>query len=564
MLLSIVLLGLLFSFSAFDTNTGNVTAELNIKGINHINTAAEIVKNSRSSNFLNVSLFNKTASADSKALNEFVNGAVELRINRSQLNDFNRTKPAFITLSVPSNGNTVLEAELVKTDLLPDDFKIGVIGVNGLRYENYNKGLYYKGIIKGDEESIVTFSVFEDNVMGIFSTSDGNFILGSVKDSDKKLTENYVFYNDKNVVNKPGFECGSGDSYDKFYRNPLNNIKNTGNNITDATTSPIDIFFVCDYQMYIDGGNNITTVTNFVTGAFVHVKTLYANEQIPVEMTSNVYVYDTADPYRNLSTSTEILEEFGSKTQNNFTGDLTHLLSTGHGQQLGGIAWINVLCQSFEPTSKSGRYAFSNIEGTYSPYPTFSWTVMVITHETGHNIGSMHTHACAWPTTSGQIDSCYTSEGGCVTGTFQNNNGTVMSYCHLNGAINLTRGFGPFPGDTIRTKYNNALCLDNPLNSSEAPVAFKLLQNYPNPFNPSTLISFALPQEGFVSLKLYDVTGREVAKLINNRFYSIGIFSYNMDASLYNLSSGVYLYKLDVVNNNNPVYSEIKKMVLVK
>lgn len=128
----------------------------------------------------------------------------------------------------------------------------------------------------------------------------------------------------------------------------------------------------------------------------------------------------------------------------------------------------------------------------------------------------------------------------------------------------MLNGFGPLPKDTITFRYNQALCLDNPLNSSETPVAYNLLQNYPNPFNPATNIKFALPEAGFVTLKVYDVSGREVAELIGNRYYNIGIFSYSFDAAAFSLASGVYFYKLDVTKDNNSVYSQIKKMVLVK
>lgn len=60
------------------------------------------------------------------------------------------------------------------------------------------------------------------------------------------------------------------------------------------------------------------------------------------------------------------------------------------------------------------------------------------------------------------------------------------------------------------------------------------------------------------------MTGREVAELINSQYYPVGIFSYTLDASLLKLASGVYIYKLDVSKDNNAVYSQIKKMVLVK
>ena len=85
---------------------------------------------------------------------------------------------------------------------------------------------------------------------------------------------------------------------------------------------------------------------------------------------------------------------------------------------------------------------------------------------------------------------------------------------------------------------------------------FELKQNYPNPFNPSTTITFSIPTSEFVTLKVYDVLGREVATLVNENL-SAGSYSYNFDAS--NLTSGVYFYKLQAGK-----YSETKKMILSK
>lgn len=565
-LILIFAIAFVLQFSAFNLSENNSEQFTEQTGKIHTNSAAELVASRKTiHSFNDISLFKRSNKDNSNALNSFASNVSLLKIDKAGLRSMNNSKPEEINFRIPDSKGKVTELELVKVNLIDDGIKVKVIGKNGSRYENYKGGIYYRGIVKGDNNSIVSLSIFENNVMGIISTDKGNFVLGSVRDANKELTDEYVYYNDNDIVNKPGFVCGSGDSYNQFYKNPVTNPVPTGN--MNATTSPVDIYFVCDYQMYLDGGSNTTTVENFVTGVFAHVKTLYLNEQLTVNI-SSIDVYTVADPYINMNSSVTILEEFGDQTQNNFTGDLAHLLSTGHGQQLGGIAWLNVLCQSYEPSSHSGRYAFSNIQGTYQPYPVYSWTVMVITHETGHNFGSMHTHACVWPSLPGSgigaIDSCHTAEGTCFSGEIPNNNGTVMSYCHLNGAINLTLGFGPLPGDTIRLRYNQALCLDSALNSSETPVVFNLLQNFPNPFNPSTSIKFALPVEGFVTLRLYDLTGKEIARLINNNHYSIGIFSYRLDASGYNLASGVYLYKLDVNSNDKSVYSEMKKMVLIK
>jgi len=223
----------------------------------------------------------------------------------------------------------------------------------------------------------------------------------------------------------------------------------------------------------------------------------------------------------------------------------------------------------FSPQDSAGRFAFSNIETSYNNYPTFSWTVSVITHETGHNLGSMHTHACVWPTGGfylGAIDSCYTAEGGCFYFTQPNYNGTIMSYCHLNGAINFTLGFGDLPGDTIRLRYNQAPCLERTMNSSENPVTFDLMQNYPNPFNPGTNLKFAVPHDANITLRVFDINGREIATLLGGRFYTKGTHTYYFDSQEYSLSSGIYFYQLGATDpsKGNQVYTEVKKMLLVK
>ncbi|MFA5668481.1 MAG: T9SS type A sorting domain-containing protein [Balneolaceae bacterium] len=92
---------------------------------------------------------------------------------------------------------------------------------------------------------------------------------------------------------------------------------------------------------------------------------------------------------------------------------------------------------------------------------------------------------------------------------------------------------------------------------NSTPSRFKLEQNYPNPFNPTTNINFTIQKTGNVTLKVYDITGREVATLVNNTRYVSGSHMVTFDAS--NLASGVYLYSLqaDGVRLTN-------KMTLIK
>jgi hypothetical protein len=86
--------------------------------------------------------------------------------------------------------------------------------------------------------------------------------------------------------------------------------------------------------------------------------------------------------------------------------------------------------------------------------------------------------------------------------------------------------------------------------------SFTLKQNYPNPFNPATTIEFALPRNAEVSLKVYDILGKEIATLISQAM-TAGSYSYELDASQW--TSGVYFYRLEAGD-----YSELRKMILMK
>jgi hypothetical protein len=92
--------------------------------------------------------------------------------------------------------------------------------------------------------------------------------------------------------------------------------------------------------------------------------------------------------------------------------------------------------------------------------------------------------------------------------------------------------------------------------SNSIPAKFELSQNYPNPFNPTTEIKYSIPQSGFVTLKVFNLLGQEVATLVNQQ-QKTGSYIVNFDAS--NLASGIYMYRIQSDN-----FSLTKKMVLLK
>ena len=124
----------------------------------------------------------------------------------------------------------------------------------------------------------------------------------------------------------------------------------------------------------------------------------------------------------------------------------------------------------------------------------------------------------------------------------------------------------PYRYDNTASFQNYDYIIDNWLNfilvsvedesKSGIVKSYQLMQNFPNPFNPSTIISYSIPNPGFVTLKVYDMLGKEVQTLVNE-FQSAKTYTVSFDAS--DLSSGVYLYKLQAGD-----FLDSRKMILIK
>jgi len=108
---------------------------------------------------------------------------------------------------------------------------------------------------------------------------------------------------------------------------------------------------------------------------------------------------------------------------------------------------------------------------------------------------------------------------------------------------------------TILRTTNGGVTFINQI-SSEIPKGYSLYQNYPNPFNPITNIKFDIPKSSYVKLTIYDMLGKEVTTLVNEKL-STGSYKVNWDGSGY--PSGVYFYKLVTGD-----FIDVKKMILLK
>jgi photosystem II stability/assembly factor-like uncharacterized protein len=147
-------------------------------------------------------------------------------------------------------------------------------------------------------------------------------------------------------------------------------------------------------------------------------------------------------------------------------------------------------------------------------------------------------------------------------------NGGISLLTHMNmvtlGAGTVGWAIGSSGGIT---SYNGTLTGVEDHVVQQLPVSYDLLQNYPNPFNPATTISYALPEAAFVTLRIFNVLGQEVAQLVSE-VQSAGVQTLRWEGRTnagLQVASGVYFYRLEAKPvNGGSAFTSIKKMLLLK
>lgn len=399
-------------------------------------------KNLRSE-FQNVDPFTELAplKAGNLKIDEGIDNYKLLDLKSGTVNQLKSASPDALQLELPAlDSKKTLTLELVKVDIFTSDFEVIVASTR--QAAQVDLGLHYRGIIKGDDNSVVSLSVFQDEVRGLISSSSGNLVLGKLK-NDGNAGE-HILYDDLEVLQKIPFDCGTMDDGVVYKPNDLK---------YDYNKSPGDcirFYIEVDYDIHQNKGG-VAGASSYITGLMNEVSTLYANESIPTVI-SQMIVWDVTSPYSSTSSS-GMLSDFQANL-GTFNGDLAQLFSY---QASGGIAaGFAGICNS----NPDNSMCFSSIDASYALVPTYSWSVMVATHEFGHLFGSRHTHACVWNGNGTAIDGCAGStEGTCSLPGYPSVGGTLMSYCHLQSVgINFNEGFGPQPGNVIRNSVDSAAC----------------------------------------------------------------------------------------------------------
>ncbi len=393
--------------------------------------------------FVKFSPFTKVlASKNASHYEKAASGVSVMKLKSSQLQSIVNEKPDAMEMSFPfENGEVTVE--LVKTNIFTPDFK-----VNTDKGEvSYTPGVYYQGIVKGDNNSLVAFSFFEDDVVGIASIDNiGNIVLGKATGA----TEDFVSYNDVKLKEKNPFTCDA-DVLPSYSNHPDKQIGLAKK--TTLTSTCLRMYYEIGYGIYTGNGSNTTTTLNRVTAWFNNVKTLYNNDGMNLAFSSS-FIWTTADSGTYSGQPGDILSTFRTRTTS-FNGDAAQLLRTPATTSVG---YVDALCSTY-------RFSYCGMNASQNTsVPTYSWNVMVMAHELGHNVASPHTHACYWNESKTAIDGCGPAAGydeGCAA-DLPTGGGTIMSYCHLTSAgINFTKGFGDQVGTLMREAFETSACLSS-------------------------------------------------------------------------------------------------------
>lgn len=385
---------------------------------------------------------------------------VMLSVNQQRVTDVYNTAAQGISLSLVYKSKTYTLA-LLRSNTFSRTYKPLFADNTGTHSLPSNTGLHYQGAVSGDDKSVATMSVFANgDVMILFACSDGNFVLGKMKDNSGQ----YILYNDAAIRGYMPFYCA------------LPNQPNTGNAEPAAKTTsgnsyckPISFYWETDYDLFKFFGQNTTTTQNYISGLFNQVQAIFKNESVSVYLASSL-IWTKPDKYLDSSAAYGLMsfEAAWVKRKDTFGADMAMLLASDKGD-LGGIASLNAVCKANSP------YAYCDVNGVYNNVPVYSWDVFAVCHEAGHLLGSYHTQWCGWMTgtsgTCGSIDDCSLQDSylACTSCPSAKDNsqpptawqGSIMSYCYKGRGVNLANGFEKLPGDKIRSNIGSAGCLPN-------------------------------------------------------------------------------------------------------
>jgi len=415
-----------------------------------VNQIAEhVAAHKTTGNFAPASLFTIASSQLKTHYEDDVEDAVYLHLDREAVSQLNHKRRDYLTLNIPVSDTKAFQVELIKVDILSDNFQVKT-NDGKVIYTDDVPGVFYRGIIKGDLNSTVSFSIFNNHIQGLISDDNGNYTLGKVKN----LSDTYILHNDRKSKVEYGFSCGTEDMKQVTVPEGIRQK-------SASTGDCVGIYIETRHRVFEEFNNNFDEVINFVTNLINQVSVIYSNEGVSIQL-SELVIWTREDKYtRDLEENPNAtrLGNFASEMGWGFNGDFAYLIDIAFnllGQPIDGVRGTSVL--DYGEISVVGPSVFSSTSNSKNVY--------VFAHELGHNFGSPHTHQCAWNGNKTAIDGCaschrfLTNSSGCNDCPHPDpatppGGGTIMSYCTPSHQAGNSLVLHPQVGKLIRETYEN-------------------------------------------------------------------------------------------------------------
>ncbi len=416
----------------------------------------------RGVDFQEIQLFKRNVDpALRQDMNKALSRAVFLDIDQQALQKAYEASYYAIRFVIPYHDGKALVVNAIQHDIFSESF---MVNTQDGEFSDYEKGVFYKGIVEGSEHSLASISIFRNELVAIISTPQtGNITLGRIE--LERWSKQYIIYEDRDRLKQSRFNCETEHPDPSQLRNVNNqNVANTNLNPDNC----LKWYFECDFEMYNENGASVQATINKMTAIYNEVALIYENEGI-VGQIDGIFVWTEDDNYPGNTSALSVFANRRTPLPGN--ANVAHLISRIGSPGNGIAGGIGTFCPEKAYTGGSAHAWNAILDEDINPYPEYTETVTLIAHENGHLVGSFHTHGCYWgenyPNGGMQIDDCASvignSEGAAcydpANPIIPEGGGTIMSYCDIAGfGVSFEKGFAPQPSEVIRSFVHDEIC----------------------------------------------------------------------------------------------------------
>ncbi|MBJ04351.1 MAG: hypothetical protein CMP65_00420 [Flavobacteriales bacterium] len=391
---------------------------------------------------------------------------ISLKLNLDLFESIKEISPCDIDISVPFFEGQKLVLQLKSFNSFTDDFQLLRSRNDVFTQDDYKPNIQSYRIM-GPNGWSGSISFMSDYLVGVIKR-DGR--LYEIKSIDKNT---YVLFDVNESVVLNSFACQTQSKKELIPDRDAAYRMSSGGKCAEIA---IDI----DYYTFLEFDSNCSDAVEWALAVLAGVTEVYLNELNDelLLQARYIHVWETSDNYFGLDDCGDMLDELSDYWSSDPFDDiddvdLVHLFTRK--QAGGGIAWLDAVC-SFDPYYKGGVTSGLNTTLTYD-YPNnepYSYNLIYVGHEMGHQFGASHTHACIWnadPSLNfpgGAIDACYDVEGSCTPPNnppneiWQQNEGTIMSYCDIFLPVGVTLEFHPIvENQALFPAINNKPCIND-------------------------------------------------------------------------------------------------------